>query len=384
MAKMNMKNFWEKVKIKFIPHIEAFEPIALPNKKSANTRKVVNAQFINPNPRNPQAPLKISISHQRKNKDGTFEDCKNYSLSQLPAGKELRMILDTEQTLALQEILNKLYEYCEKNFNIINFQSPKFSLHKDKEVMKIPSNRKKAIERLIEGNYGEDFWKELEKTKPDEATKFSFSRIYSIRMEALKEFKNHLDSCDWSEKEWQLFFEENTWIFGYGLTFKWIKPIGKKFEETTTGASVSTKGKRPDAFAKVSAEIATTVFVDIKKPNTHLLSKEYRPDVYIPSEEVVGGIAQIQTTINKWVANNDPRKILKDTKGYEKGSLYSFRPKGILIVGNLSQFKSNGRENEAMIGSFELLRRNTHNPEVITFDELYNRAKNIISNLGET
>src|SRR6266852_511000 len=104
---------WKNVEIKFHSDIHEFEPIPLPNKNGQEiTRKVIKAKFINPNPKNSAAPLKITICHQRKNATGNFEDCKNYPLSSLPAGKELQMILDSEQTLALQEILNKLYEFC--------------------------------------------------------------------------------------------------------------------------------------------------------------------------------------------------------------------------------------------------------------------------------
>jgi len=34
--------------------------------------------------------------------------------------------------------------------------------------------------------------------------------------------------------------------------------------------------------------------------------------------------------------------------------------------------------NEAQLRSFELYRRNLHQPEVITFDELYERARHIV------
>ncbi len=45
-------------------------------------------------------------------------------------------------------------------------------------------------------------------------------------------------------------------------------------------------------------------------------------------------------------------------------------PQGILVVGNTSEL-----DNEDKIRSFELYRRNLRNPEIITYDELFARAK---------
>ncbi len=371
---------WKELKIRFIPAISEFEPIVLPNKDNQQTRKVVKAKFIQPNLKNPEAPLEITISHQRKKSDGSFEDCESFSLSSLPAGKEIRMILDTEQTLALQEILNKLHDYCKANRNTVLFTTPKFSLENVVEIVNVPPNRKEIIEELVKGNFEEEFWLELANIKPDEATKFSYARIHKIREVALDQMKNHLDQTDWNEHDWQKFFEENTWIFGYGLTFKWLNPVGPKLEATTTGSTVVNTGKRPDAFEKVSARIATTVFADIKKPSTNLLAGEYRAGVYSPSNELVGGVVQVQTSINEWMNANGSKVITKDEKGFDKESIYSYNPKGILVVGNLKQFQEDNKDNVAMIQSFELFRRSMLNPEIITFDELYDRASFIILN----
>src|SRR5690242_1913130 len=96
-----------KLKIHFRPDVQEFEAIPLPNKDGqSTTRKVVKAQFINPNPQNPDAPLKVSICHQKKKTNGEYEDSESFPLSSLKAGQEVRMILDTEQTLALNAVLN--------------------------------------------------------------------------------------------------------------------------------------------------------------------------------------------------------------------------------------------------------------------------------------
>jgi hypothetical protein len=53
------------------------------------------------------------------------------------------------------------------------------------------------------------------------------------------------------------------------------------------------------------------------------------------------------------------------------------------VIGSLDQFKTQTGINTDQYRSFELLRRHTTRPEIITFDELYERAKFIVANEGD-
>lgn len=46
------------------------------------------------------------------------------------------------------------------------------------------------------------------------------------------------------------------------------------------------------------------------------------------------------------------------------------QPDGILVIGNTSEFM----DNEDMVNTFEEYRRKIHNPKILTFDELHERA----------
>ena len=56
-------------------------------------------------------------------------------------------------------------------------------------------------------------------------------------------------------------------------------------------------------------------------------------------------------------------------------NIYTVSPKGIIIIGNTEQLIDLSKR-----GSFERFRREMHNPEIITYDELYERAKFICLN----
>lgn len=45
------------------------------------------------------------------------------------------------------------------------------------------------------------------------------------------------------------------------------------------------------------------------------------------------------------------------------------------MIGSLDEFKSETGVNKDKLQSFELLRKNIHNVEILTFDELYERAR---------
>jgi hypothetical protein len=62
--------------------------------------------------------------------------------------------------------------------------------------------------------------------------------------------------------------------------------------------------------------------------------------------------------------------------------LFNIRPKAFLIVGRLAEFETPTGLNEPKVRSFELYRRHTDSPEILTFDELLSRARFIVEQAG--
>jgi len=185
------------------------------------------------------------------------------------------------------------------------------------------------------------------------------------------------------EAVWQHFFEANTWIFGYGLNFVFNKPLeGQQLEAVVRGHDLAGAGKRADAVLKTAGVVSSLCLVEIKTPTTALLKAEqYRPDCWQASHEFSGSVAQSQKTVQRTLENLAPEFRPTDEGGNPTGEvLYSYRPKAFLVIGRLSEFEAKHGVNREMFASFELLRRNLLSPEVITFDELYDRAKFIVAN----
>ncbi len=76
---------------------------------------------------------------------------------------------------------------------------------------------------------------------------------------------------------WQMFFEENKWLFGYGLSYFFMSSLdGRGLEQTITGADLWGDGKRPDAVLKTRGFVQALCFVEVKKHNTELLKPAAR------------------------------------------------------------------------------------------------------------
>ncbi|WP_294733703.1 Shedu immune nuclease family protein [uncultured Flavobacterium sp.] len=184
------------------------------------------------------------------------------------------------------------------------------------------------------------------------------------------------------EAVWQKFFENNTWILGYGLDYIFNSELdGEKLEQVTSGNDFSSGGKRIDALLKSSGAINSLCFCEIKLHNKPLLKKvndPYRVESWQISDELAGAIAQVQRTIQKAVKDFATKTEIKDTQDNLTGeTLYHYNPKAFILIGNLSEFIINERVNEMKFSSFEMFRKNLRNIEILTYDELYSRAKYI-------
>jgi hypothetical protein len=205
--------------------------------------------------------------------------------------------------------------------------------------------------------------------------------IYAVarKREALAEFEKNL-AADTSESEWQTFFENNQWIFGHGLHYVSLTKVGAKLEVTTTGSAFDAPGKRADALVRTRAEVSQYVLVEIKKHSTPLLrSQPYRTGCWSVSDEVSNAVTQVQKTAFDFVQGRF-RDRLKDEQGNDTDqTVYAIEPRTFLVIGNTAQLAGN----DDKVTCFELFRKNVRSPEVLTFDELFYRAKFIVEHLSQ-
>lgn len=219
------------------------------------------------------------------------------------------------------------------------------------------------------------------------------------RRTALEQFENLLQDDDYfneqaieaggPEKVWQLFMEENPWILGVGLGTQLLTSWDPgRLEKVVAGHSVSAPGKRVDALMRTAGAINSLVFVEFKHHRTPLLeATPYRPGAWPASRELTGAQAQVRTTIQLAIRDMGEALRRADAEGFVAAEdiSYLFRPRGIVVVGSLAQFVNNaGSHHVDKVRSFELLRSHDREPEIVTFDELLERARWIVSRGGSS
>lgn len=190
-------------------------------------------------------------------------------------------------------------------------------------------------------------------------------------MEFLQGLSNYADNEGW----WQDFFENNKWIFGYGLNYEILRQ--RQSQPNYGGTRVDgTGGQRGDNLMSTMGDLNFTVLVEIKTPNTHLLqgTQEIRNGAWSLSKNLTDAVSQIQANVYAWEKQGSEQPENKDS--LEGESVYTVKPKGIIVIGNLKQFGVIRHKRE----TFQRFRKSMHGIDIITFDELYKRAKFIVDN----
>lgn len=91
------------------------------------------------------------------------------------------------------------------------------------------------------------------------------------------------------------------------------------------------------------------------------------------------GVAQLQKTVSDFKKRYFDKVDLFASDGSPLGQeVFNLSPRSYLLIGCLTQFQTPNGVHREQYGSFELFRRPLNQPEIITFDELFERAKAIV------
>jgi len=204
-----------------------------------------------------------------------------------------------------------------------------------------------------------------------------------------KDYKEKLENETRKHKRdediWQFFFEKNTWILGYGLDYIFNSELdSKKIEQVTTGSNFNQAGKRIDGLLKSLGAINSLCFCELKLNSEPLLKpvkNANRGESWQISDTLAGAIAQVQRTIHKAIKGLSTKTEIKDGQDFLTGEdLYLYNPKAFILIGDLNEFIVDEKINEVKFSSFEMFRKNLKNIDIVTYDELYQRAYHICHN----
>ncbi len=329
----------------------------------AVTRKILRSQLVR-NLQDADSPVKICIMHQRRGSKNTpWQDVDSFDLRRLHAGEQVKLDLSCDETLRLHRRLSELYAATSQGLPV---DQQRLRVSDPSESVVVSGQQWEFIRRLVEQE-GEQFWEAVADLSPGLVETVARAKVHRRRQESVERFAWALEEDAWSEVEWDHFFHDNIWIFGYGLDYQFLSQVQNQAHLGGT-TMAGTGGQRLDFIMATQATAKFTVLVDIKKPDSQLVGKEYRNNVHLLGEEIVGGVAQLQSYCRRWVVEGSRQE--DNSTALQEAGIYTYEPRGILVVGQTKQLDNPGKK-----ATFELFRRNLHNPTVLTYDELLERAK---------
>lgn len=194
------------------------------------------------------------------------------------------------------------------------------------------------------------------------------------RRQGLEKYEEHMRLGDWSEAQWQDFFEREQWVFGYGLDYRVMRQFDR---EMTVGGGGSDNQNKPviDFLMKFTDY---TVLVEIKKPDTPIFreSRGGRAGTWEFSPEFMSAVSQIIVQKAKWLSFAQTGEHYNKS-GTEVLMARTRNAKSILVIGSRDEFScsENPRAANVMRDTFELFRRENRSIDIVTFDELLERAR---------
>jgi hypothetical protein len=177
------------------------------------------------------------------------------------------------------------------------------------------------------------------------------------------------------EKIWQHFFQKNEWIFGFGLDYRFLGLLQREAHVSDEDIA----GRDGVIVDFLMAATNFTVLVEIKRPDTPLFvdsrnsSRSWRL-----SSELIDSVSQILAQKASWQVKSEANASENYNTAGELIRQKTVDPKSILIVGSGSQFSGAEKERAIKLRTFELFRRDSRNIEILTYDELYERARFIV------
>ncbi len=166
-----------------------------------------------------------------------------------------------------------------------------------------------------------------------------------------------------NEDRWQEFFNENPFILNMAFGYPVIKV---RDQASVGGRKLSGDGEKITDFLVKNSLTNNTAIFEIKTPQTPILNKTpFRDGVYTPSADLSGSINQALD--QKYQFQKQIAQIKDNTRLYD---IESYAVHCCLVIGKTPDGDDRKK-------SFELFRRNSKDVEIVTFDELLEKLKQL-------
>lgn len=183
-----------------------------------------------------------------------------------------------------------------------------------------------------------------------------------------------------SEAIWHHFLKHNKWILGLNTELRFIYDLHseqKLGQENSKGAGSSKTDLLGTSYFTTIIELkteSTPIFTENKGPKSRANTWSFSVDFIESYSQILGQNDDLQK-------NRKKRIELNDGSALNREEIRTLDPKCLLIIGCRSKEfpHTNMRDNNLKTDTFERFRRDSKKIDVITFDELFERAFHIIN-----
>lgn len=343
-------------------------------REGEQTRLLFRPEIVD-NPTNPSARVRGRFVYQKKAKKDAWADFEKESLSSLKKGEHFQLEIASGELYALLLELRKLYELHRdqgipqgrREFVLLEDHIARFLVASERDLHEYFSSHSgdaiKTLQRALR-------WLS---SSAEAAERFADETAPLPEINALVGLANlRAVHKIWTENSrnpdeafWQDVFERHAYIlsqiFAYPIAIIQNKAyVGGKLVGNVGGQLVDFLGTVPSS--------GSAVLIEIKTPETKLLGGEYRDDIYPPSADLGGAIAQVLRYRESLLSNLDA--LIKGRPGV----LSTAEPRCVVIVGNAARQLTDSNRRDC----FERIRERLFGVTVVTYDELFGRVKGLI------
>ena len=182
------------------------------------------------------------------------------------------------------------------------------------------------------------------------------------------------------EAVWHHFLRNNNWFIGLNVDIKFIQDF---YDEQKVGISDS-KGRNSPQGDILGISNFTTL-IELKHPSTKIFKQQKTPksraNTWDFTNDFIEGISQCLSQKNSLEKSYDSKVFVNDlNERLDREKHKTVDPNVVFIIGNReNEFPhDNNNNNHIKSETFERFRRNNRNLDIITYDELFERAYFIV------
>lgn len=279
-----------------------------------------------------------------------------------------------KETIDLGEF-SKSYKVIHKEGYFIEFESKseKEKMSDLVELIKASNISEKSLKVIFQNNRKRTvntFYKLLKNENTDKGIAIDrYRKFYSITENG-------------EEAVWHHFLKEHDWLLGLNVDIKFIRDF---IHQVDLGIS-NTKGTGSPKGDILGISDYTTL-IELKTASTPIFKLEKksgdgsRANTWAFTSDFINGISQCLGQKFEWDVNHLDKKIIdSNNKIIDQNKSKTLDTKTVFIIGNRQQEFPHDSNPDSILKSetFERFRRNSRNIDVITYDELFERAYQII------